>query len=52
MEKKEKGTRKLLIRKEVLRDLSPAELIPVAGGRTKMQSDFSNCCCGPTDTCP
>jgi hypothetical protein len=54
MEKKEKKNRKLLIRREMLRELNPAELIPVAGGRSRAGlTDVSNCCCDPqTPTCP
>lgn len=44
--------KKLLIVKEVLRELNPKDLVRVAGGRT----DVSNACCNPTDlntpTCP
>jgi hypothetical protein len=59
MEKKEKAARKLIIRKELLRDLKPAELIPVAGGcstaTSRGSTDASMCCCATTDTtgtCP
>lgn len=44
MEKKEKA--KLLIRKELLRELKPSDLVPVAGGGTR-RTDVSNCCCDP-----
>ena len=52
MEKKEKV--KLLIKRELLRDLKPSDLVPVAGGYTK-RTDYSNCCCDPcmmTGSCP
>jgi hypothetical protein len=45
---------KLLIKREVLRELKPAELTPVVGGGSR-GTDVSNCCCDPCQmsaSCP
>ncbi len=50
----EKKKVKLLIKREMLRELKPAELIPVVGG-VSGKTDVSNCCCNPcqmTGSCP
>ena len=44
MEKKEKL--KLVIKRELLRELKPSDLVPVAGGYTN-RTDYSQCCCEP-----
>jgi hypothetical protein len=57
MEKESVG-KKLRLRKETVRDLSPLELVRVAGGCGPKQdtqcactTDFSNNCCGPNGSC-
>lgn len=46
-------TRKLRLRKEVLMDLTPKDLVNIVGGGDKCTctTDFSNNCCGPNGSC-
>lgn len=56
MNPKNDEARRLVIRRETLRELSPIELGFVRGAISDANSDVSNCCCQPTsnqggDTC-
>ena len=43
--------RKLRLRKETIRELTPADLANVRGGDCGCTTDFSNACCGPNGSC-
>jgi len=44
-----KSKKRLEIKRETLRELSPRALVLAQGGRiSDAGSDVSNCCCGPT----
>jgi hypothetical protein len=45
---KSKACKRLQIKRETLRELSPTILVVIEGGGTSTTSDVSNCCCNPT----
>lgn len=50
MNKTNDGVRRLVIRRETLRELNPTDLAAARGGdpHSNAGSDVSNCCCQPT----